>query len=260
MIVRALTDEPPACSICFQPASAEFGPLRAFDDTCTHTFHTQCITQRAQLSETGFPLCHQRLSIIGVTAKSLDAISTSAAFREELLRNGTMTTMKEHSKFVESLGLASVRKLQTAVRGPGSAFEQVHEDEALCFVKLWLQVRGLDPTTYFRRTKQRVAVIHDRDGNPCPSYWIGCRLGESVKRHGREFTAQWEPAYHGSIMSVLNAILQRGCLDTGPRGKRSTRREKTVLWSVLSQTQHQAQSCELRAIFPLHGYGMYRNS
>ena len=92
-----------------------------------------------------------------------------------------------------------------------------------------------------------------------PHYYIECRLAERSKFICRERTRDWHTAFHGTNMSCLYAIVDRGCLDTGPNGKNSTRRGKRKHHGVFChKTRFQSESCALPEIFPIHW--IYRSS
>ena len=223
-----LTQEPPTCAICLSSEGEEIGALQTFGTVCSHKFHMHCIMQWALVSGRGCPVCRQPLCIEGVTgtppqpirSNPLHTMQNSAAFREDLLRN---TTVTQHFAFLESLGI--VDRLPTPV-GPGSVLIQREEAEA--FAQLWYNNRRIQTSTFFSQFCSHAML----GPTSMPDYWVEARFSERSKTHSQQVTASWNSAFHGSNMSVLLSILKRRCLDTGPRGKVANRHGRKKFFGV----------------------------
>ena len=224
------------CSICMETASTEYGPLLSVCSVTEHRFHAQClqIWEEQHVSEVieRCPICRRPPpetllppppSTTDVTGSTdlQPALNDSALFVEEAVRN---TTLAEHTEFLQTLSQDT--RLRSAIHEFHSPFNGA---QARAFLTRWLANRQINEGTYFTQIVERTPDFETFDSE---SYWYECVLAPEVRIHPVSMTASWTKAYHGSNISCLNAILQRGCLDTGPSGKSSNQHERHCQFGV----------------------------
>ena len=240
--VVVAAQEPRTCRICLEQGSVEGvdpGPLYQFGVDCDHEFHTHCILEWAEHGS-GCPICRGPLNITGRRGSSAEAfeplrptsapmsdepeadlVLRSPMFSEALLRSASLS---EQLSFLHSLGVCD--RLVTPLHGPGSTIIPIQA--AADFVQNWMGFRGLNPYVYFSEFRLHPLGSEER----MPHYWVEARLAEEVKINKQNQTSSWKAAFHGSNMSCLYAILKRGFLDTGPRGKTSNRHGRKCHYGV----------------------------
>jgi len=130
-----------------------------------------------------------------------------------------LASIAEHAVFLDELGLKDRVVLNRDFIVSDIA-------QARSFVDHWLRNRNV--AADFSELIGHVALSEKNPG----SFWIECKLAEHKRVYSDYDTATWHKAYHGTDMSVLLSIIKQGRLETGPRGKKSTRHGRLTQYGV----------------------------